>query len=92
MMAAETTSVCTGFFRGSPNAMKKGAMILTSILTFGSWDQAFAGDPVLTAAIVVRKGTPSPIDHNKSIDQRAVRAMPSRTNVCPIAQMRGTVP
>jgi hypothetical protein len=24
-------------------------MILTSNLTFGSWDQAFAGDPVLTA-------------------------------------------
>jgi DNA replication protein DnaC len=23
-------------------------MILTSNLTFGSWDQAFAGDPVLT--------------------------------------------
>ena len=26
-------------------------MILTSNLTFGSWDQAFAGDPVLTAAV-----------------------------------------
>ena len=29
-------------------------MILTSNLTFGSWDQAFAGDPVLTAAMLHR--------------------------------------
>src|SRR5512147_2065112 len=29
-------------------------MILTSNLTFGSWDQAFAGDPVLTAAMLDR--------------------------------------
>ena len=33
---------------------EKGAMILTSNLTFGSWDQAFAGDPVLTAAMLDR--------------------------------------
>jgi hypothetical protein len=31
-----------------------GAMIPTSNLTFGSWDQAFAGDPVLTAAMLDR--------------------------------------
>ena|SRR5438309_3361641 len=29
-------------------------MILTSNLTSGSWDQAFAGDPVLTAAMLDR--------------------------------------
>jgi hypothetical protein len=29
-------------------------MIQTSNLTFGSWDQAFAGDPVLTAAMLDR--------------------------------------
>src|SRR2546423_14018976 len=29
-------------------------MILTSNLTFGSWDQAFAGDAVLTAAMLDR--------------------------------------
>ena len=33
---------------------EKGAMILTSNLTFGSWDQTFAGDPVLTAAMLDR--------------------------------------
>ena len=29
-------------------------MILTSNLTFGSWDSAFAGDSVLTAAMLDR--------------------------------------
>ena len=29
-------------------------MILTSNLTFGSWDTAFAGDTVLTAAMLAR--------------------------------------
>ena len=29
---------------------EKGSMILTSNLAFGSWDEAFAGDAVLTAA------------------------------------------
>jgi hypothetical protein len=32
----------------------EGAMILSSNLTFGSWDQAFAGDPVLTAGMLDR--------------------------------------
>jgi DNA replication protein DnaC len=31
---------------------ERGAMILTSNLTFGSWDQAFAGETVLTAAML----------------------------------------
>jgi DNA replication protein DnaC len=33
---------------------ERGAMILTSNLTFGSWDQAFAGEGVLTAAMLDR--------------------------------------
>jgi DNA replication protein DnaC len=33
---------------------ERGSMILTSILTFGSWDTAFAGDAVLTVAILDR--------------------------------------
>ena len=33
---------------------ERGAMILTSNLTFGSWDQAFAGEAVLTAAMLDR--------------------------------------
>ena len=37
------------FFQIVAKRYEKGAMILTSNLTFGSWDQAFAGDPVLTA-------------------------------------------
>jgi hypothetical protein len=32
----------------------KGRNDLTSNLTFGSWDQALAGDPVLTAAMLDR--------------------------------------
>ncbi len=32
----------------------RGGAILTSNLTFGSWDQAFAGDAVLTAAMLDR--------------------------------------
>ena len=33
---------------------EKGSMILTSNLAFGSWDEAFAGDAVLTAAMLDR--------------------------------------
>ena len=33
---------------------ERGTMILTSNLTFGAWDQAFAGDAVLTAAMLDR--------------------------------------
>ena len=39
------------FFQVVAKRSEKGAMILTSNPTFGSWDQAFAGDPVLTAAM-----------------------------------------
>jgi DNA replication protein DnaC len=33
---------------------ERGAMVITSNLTFGSWDQAFAGETVLTAAMLDR--------------------------------------
>lgn len=33
---------------------ERGAVLLTSNLTFGAWDQAFAGDAVLTAAMLDR--------------------------------------
>ena len=42
------------FYQVIARRYEKGAMILTSNLTFGSWDQAFAGDPVLTAAMLDR--------------------------------------
>ena len=42
------------FFQVVAKRYEKGAMILTSNLTFGSWDQAFAGEAVLTAAMLDR--------------------------------------
>jgi len=33
---------------------ERGSIVLTSNLTFGSWDQALAGDAVLTAAMLDR--------------------------------------
>jgi DNA replication protein DnaC len=37
------------FFQVVAKRCEKGSMILTSNLAFGSWDEAFAGDAVLTA-------------------------------------------
>ncbi len=45
-----------------------GSMILTSNLTFGSWDAAFAGDAVLTAAMLDRL-----LHHSISRQKRRVR-------------------
>ena len=42
------------FFQVIAKRYEKGSMILTSNLTFGSWDDAFAGDAVLTAAMLDR--------------------------------------
>ncbi|MBF0307427.1 MAG: AAA family ATPase [Alphaproteobacteria bacterium] len=42
------------FFQVVAKRYEKGALIVTSNLTFGSWDQAFAGDAVLTAAMLDR--------------------------------------
>ncbi len=42
------------FFQVVAKRYERGSMVLTSNLTFGSWDQAFAGDAVLTAAMLDR--------------------------------------
>ena len=42
------------FFQVVARRYEKGAMILTSNLSFGSWDQAFAGETVLAAAMLDR--------------------------------------
>jgi DNA replication protein DnaC len=42
------------FFQVVAKRYEKGSLILTSNLTFGSWDQAFAGDAILTAAMLDR--------------------------------------
>ena len=42
------------FFQVVARRYERGALILTSNLTFGSWDTAFAGDSVLTAAMLDR--------------------------------------
>ncbi|SQS58146.1 IS100, transposition helper protein, truncation [Escherichia coli] len=40
------------FFQVIAKRYEKSAMILTSNLPFGQWDQTFAGDAALTSAIV----------------------------------------
>jgi DNA replication protein DnaC len=42
------------FFQVVAARYEKGATIMTSNLSFGAWDQAFAGDRVLTAAMLDR--------------------------------------
>ena len=42
------------FFQVVAQRYEKRSMILTSNLTFGSWDSAFAGDGVLTVAMLDR--------------------------------------
>jgi DNA replication protein DnaC len=42
------------FFQVAAHRYERGSMILTSNLTFASWDSAFAGDSVLTAAMLDR--------------------------------------
>jgi DNA replication protein DnaC len=42
------------FFQVIAKRYEHGSVILTSNLTFGSWDQAFAGETVLTAAMLDR--------------------------------------
>lgn len=42
------------FFQIVAKRYEKGAMLLTSNLAFGQWDQAFAGDTTLTAALLDR--------------------------------------
>ena len=42
------------FFQVIARRYEKGSLILTSNLSFGSWDDAFANDAVLTAAMLDR--------------------------------------
>jgi DNA replication protein DnaC len=42
------------FFQVVAQRYERGSMILTSNLTFGSWDSAFGGDSVLTVAMLDR--------------------------------------
>jgi DNA replication protein DnaC len=42
------------FFQVIARRYEKGSLILTSNLAFGSWDEAFAADAVLTAAMLDR--------------------------------------
>ena len=42
------------FFQVIARRYEKGSLILTSNLAFGSWDDAFASDAVLTAAMLDR--------------------------------------
>jgi DNA replication protein DnaC len=42
------------FFQVIARRYEKGSLILTSNLSFGIWDEAFAGDAVLTAAMLDR--------------------------------------
>ena len=42
------------FFQVVAQHYERGSMILTSNLTFGSWDSTFAGDSVPTAAMLDR--------------------------------------
>ena len=42
------------FFQVVAKRYERGSMVLTSNLTFGCWDQAFAGETVLTAAMLDR--------------------------------------
>lgn len=42
------------FFQVIAKRYEKASVVLTSNLTFGSWDEAFAGDAVLTAAMLDR--------------------------------------
>ena len=42
------------FFQVVAQRYERGSLILTSNLTFGSWDSAFAGDSVLTVAMLDR--------------------------------------
>jgi len=50
------------------------SMILTSNLTFGSWDSAFAGDAVLTMAMLDR------IPHHSTIVNITAKASASRAS------------
>jgi hypothetical protein len=65
------------FFQVVARRYEKGSMILTSNLAFGSWDEAFAGEAVLTAAMLDR------ILHHALWSRSPARATGSRTSAVP---------
>ena len=65
------------FFQVVAKRYEKGSMILTSNLAFGSWDEAFADDAVLTAAMLDR------ILHHATVVQTQAKATGSRTSAVP---------
>jgi hypothetical protein len=66
------------FFQIVERRYERGAMILTSNLTFGSWDSAFAGDSVLTAAMLDR------VLHHSIIISINGEVIGSRTSARPV--------
>jgi DNA replication protein DnaC len=65
------------FFQIIAACYERGSTIMTSNLSFSTWDQAFTGDRVLTAALLDRL-----LHHPRSSRSRA-KATGSRTNARP---------
>jgi IstB-like ATP binding protein len=64
---------------------ERGSMLLTSNLTFGSWDTAFAGDGVLTVAMLIASRT------TRSSSASTARASDPRTSArraCSLLQQK----
>ena len=70
------------FFQIVARRYDRGAMILTSNLTFGSWDSSFAGASVLTAAMLDRVFHHSTIVSINGESYRAQGQAQSRTAPC----------
>jgi DNA replication protein DnaC len=65
------------FFQVIARRYEKGSLVLTSNLGFGSWDEAFAGDAVLTAAMLDGSCTTPPSCRSPA------RVIGSRTSAAP---------
>jgi DNA replication protein DnaC len=59
------------FFQVIARRYEKGSLVLTSNLGFGSWDEAFAGDAMLTAAMLDR------ILHHAAVVQITGESLPA---------------
>jgi DNA replication protein DnaC len=70
------------FFQVVAQRYERGSMILTSNLTFGSWDSAFAGDGVLTWRCSIGSST------TRSSSESMARASDSRTSARPVYSAR----
>jgi DNA replication protein DnaC len=71
------------FFQVVAKRYEKEVTILTLNLTFGLWDQAFAGDPVLTAAMLDRL-----LHHSTVVSIQGESFIRSRTSVAPACLKR----